>query len=72
MTGTNDRKPSDPGRGRPRKGETLATSADFGKELRQMRDDMREAFDASWWRRMVSAPVDCEKLPIAMKVFGVL
>lgn len=56
----------------PSKGETLATSADFGKELRDIREDIREAYDTSWWRRIVTAPVDSEKLPIAMKIFGVL
>lgn len=72
MSDMNEHKPDDPGQRHPHKGQTLATSADFGKELRQIREDIREAFDASWWRRMVTAPVDSEKLPLAMKVFGVL
>ncbi len=39
------------------------------KELAQ---DLRQDFDVSWYKRMLSAPVDTEKLPIGMKVFGVL
>lgn len=56
----------------PHKGQTLSTGDDFGAELRGIREDIREAYDGSWWRRMVGAPVDSKKLPIAMKVFGVL
>ncbi|WP_251211768.1 putative ABC transporter permease [Adlercreutzia murintestinalis] len=56
----------------PRKGQTLSTGADFGAELHGLREDIREAYDGSWWRRMVSAPVDSKKLPLAMKIFGVL
>lgn len=56
----------------PHKGETLSTGADFRRELRGIRDDIRESFDTGWWRRMLSDAIDEEKLPIGFKIFGAL
>lgn len=52
--------------------KTLATSEDFKNELHDLKDSVRESFDTSWLSRIVAAPVDQQKLPLAMKIFGVL
>lgn len=38
----------------------------------QLQSDLEQKLNVSWYKRMLSAPVDKEKLPLAMKVFGVL
>ncbi|WP_241156074.1 MULTISPECIES: putative ABC transporter permease [unclassified Adlercreutzia] len=72
MAGNDNSQKEEQSRRHPRKGETLSSSADFRKELSEIRNDIREVYDTSWYKRMVSAPVDSEKLPLAMKIFGVL
>lgn len=55
--------------------KTLATSADFKNELHDLKTSVKSAkdnFDSSWFRRMVAAPVDQQKLPVVMKIFGIL
>lgn len=37
-----------------------------------LRKDIEEDAGRRWYRRMFSAPVDSEKLPLGMKIFGVL
>ncbi len=42
------------------------------EEPAALKEDLREDHAISWYKRMLSAPVDDEKLPVGMKVFGVL
>lgn len=37
-----------------------------------LQEDLRKDPTVSWYKRMLSAPVDKQKLPVGMKVFGVL
>lgn len=53
-------------------GKTLATSLDFKNELKDIKQKVKDAADSSWISRMVNSPVDKQKLPVGMKIFGVL
>lgn len=37
-----------------------------------MLESVKKAYDTSWWHRVINAPVDSRRLPLAMKIFGVL
>ena len=38
----------------------------------QLKEDLDRKFNVSWYKRMLSAPVDSKKLPLGMKIFGAL
>lgn len=38
----------------------------------QLQSDLEQKLNVSWYKRMLSAPVDEEKLPLDMKIFGAL
>ncbi len=38
----------------------------------QLKEDLDHKFNVSWYKRMLSAPVDSKKLPLGMKIFGAL
>ncbi len=42
------------------------------EEPAALKEDLREDHALSWYKRMLSAPVDAQRLPVGMKVFGVL
>ncbi len=42
------------------------------EDLADLRDDLDRKYHACWYERMLSAPVDAKKLPVAMRVFGAL
>lgn len=37
-----------------------------------LKDDLDRKYHVRWYKRMLSAPVDAQKLPVGMKVFGAL
>lgn len=42
------------------------------QEFQQSREQWEQANEASWYKRMLSAPISKKKLPFGMKIFGVL
>lgn len=52
--------------------KTLTSSTDFKQELDELRETVKESYDTGWYKRMISAPVDDQKLPVIMKIFGIL
>lgn len=42
------------------------------ESIPQLKEDLDRKFNVSWYKRMLSAPVDSKKLPLGMKIFGAL
>lgn len=50
----------------------MTTHTEHMESTAQLQNDLEHKNDVSWYKRMLSAPVDKKKLPLGMKIFGVL